>query len=326
MESLRDSVAKLDQLKLAGIISEAEYTNLKRELIDNFISVPAGGDRAPAALASRGHPYTSPASWPVYRVVPPQGMVLEQPTVSGWYSNDKNVKVQPLPEDTTEDDIRAVFGTFGEITTVALKGGYAYVNFKTRQAARAAVAAPKQSLLFGGTPVLVTPEKPKGMYGSPMLAYAGYPGYDAELGFGLQRRGKGRGHPKGPPIPKNERRVLLVTFMELTGPPPTTEQLYEYCCPYGTVVRISLVSKPDREQALIQFAEPDAAQAALDGLNQYSLGYCKLDVQWGRHLELTFKTSDERNRDFVQFPPGQPPPPKWQQLEGDTRPGQAPLL
>eukprot|EP01012_Entosiphon_sulcatum_P029345 TRINITY_DN3573_c1_g2_i1.p1 TRINITY_DN3573_c1_g2~~TRINITY_DN3573_c1_g2_i1.p1 ORF type:complete len:505 (+),score=99.68 TRINITY_DN3573_c1_g2_i1:70-1584(+) len=117
--------------------------------------------------------------------------------------------------------------------------------------------------------------------------------------------------PDGP----YEKRVLLVSLPQY-APFPGIDALQQLFAPYGYVERISHISKPDREQALVQFSDATAAQAVLDTFNGVSLGYCTLELQHARVKRLTFKANDERNRDFTlptdqtayAYPAGYPTP------------------
>lgn len=100
-------------------------------------------------------------------------------------------------------------------------------------------------------------------------------------------------------VPLQPGRVLLLTLVGLQGPFPGIDSIYEMFKIYGAVERISHISKPDREQCMIQFADPAAAASALAGLQDWNMGFCIFSLQIARTDALTFKQSDERNKDFT---------------------------
>lgn len=84
-------------------------------------------------------------------------------------------------------------------------------------------------------------------------------------------------------------RVLLLTLEGLDGPFPGLDAIYEMFKIYGTVERMSHISKPDREQCMIQFADPASAASALSGLQDWNMGFCVFNLQVARTDALTFQ-------------------------------------
>jgi|UniRef100_A0A6T2ENE2 hypothetical protein len=94
-------------------------------------------------------------------------------------------------------------------------------------------------------------------------------------------------------------RVLLLTLVGLQGPFPGLDSMYEMFKIYGRVERMSHITKPDREQCMIQFADAADAAKALAGLQDWNMGFCTFNLQVARTDALTFKNSDERNKDYT---------------------------
>ena len=61
-------------------------------------------------------------------------------------------------------------------------------------------------------------------------------------------------------------------------------------------------------QVLVQFATPFAADTAMKALSGRNVGVCRLLIQWSNVPELSFKRSDDRNRDYTTLPLLQPLP------------------
>ena len=94
-------------------------------------------------------------------------------------------------------------------------------------------------------------------------------------------------------------RVLLLTLVGLQGPFPGLDSLYEMFKIYGVVERMSHVTKPDREQCMVQFSDAASAASAMSGLQDWNMGFCTFNLQVARTDALTFKQSDDRNKDFT---------------------------
>ncbi|KAJ0065629.1 hypothetical protein NL108_014438, partial [Boleophthalmus pectinirostris] len=115
--------------------------------------------------------------------------------------------------------------------------------------------------------------------------------------------------PAAPP-PSAVLRVVVENMVCAPGA-VTMDTLYQVFSKFGTVLRIIVFTKNSQFQALLQYSDGQAAQAAkvlLDGQNLYS-GCCTLRISFSKLNTLDIKFNNERSRDFTRpdLPSGDAP-------------------
>jgi len=122
MESLQQSMTKLNKLQASGIITTAEYHSFRNNLLDRFVGQPSGPSPRRSSDMDKG-------------------TKLPEDPKGHLYRRSCTVKVQPLPTGTTKEILADALRQFGTIESVIVNSGepmYGYVNFTTPTAARAA--------------------------------------------------------------------------------------------------------------------------------------------------------------------------------------------
>uniref|UniRef100_A0AAV2KZ09 RRM domain-containing protein n=1 Tax=Knipowitschia caucasica TaxID=637954 RepID=A0AAV2KZ09_KNICA len=115
--------------------------------------------------------------------------------------------------------------------------------------------------------------------------------------------------PMAPP----SSSVLRVVVENMVCAPGavTMDTLYQVFSKFGTILRIIVFTKNSQFQALLQYSDGQAAQAAkvlLDGQNLYN-GCCTLRISFSKLTALDIKFNNERSRDFTRpdLPSGDTP-------------------
>lgn len=125
MESFKDAVQKLEQLRDGGFIAADEFENRKKELVDSYVTNPPGGASTAVAAYSGGFQFL------------PQQSKRSSPSTA-----QNIVKLRGLPFTATESDVINFFFGFQLDTTEPVKfqinaegkhSGICFVRFSTEQ-------------------------------------------------------------------------------------------------------------------------------------------------------------------------------------------------
>eukprot|EP00667_Euglena_gracilis_P016682 EG_transcript_17482 len=190
MENFNQQLEKLASLQSMGILTAEEYEQRRKKLVDDFVHNKPSAAPKPRAprLIGGGRPagfgyaaYAAPLGYSPYAAPvayggkgfggAPRGPYtnvggFSQPYGKGGRFSPYNrkprgpsnaVKVQPVPDGTTVDDLKAAFAVFGPVGLAVIKEGdprHAYVNFNTVEEAAAAAGA--QFVDLNGTSAAVT--------------------------------------------------------------------------------------------------------------------------------------------------------------------------
>jgi len=174
-----------------------------------------------------------------------------------------------LPPNCQQSEIEAVTGPYDSLEIVVLKDSkQAFVEFNAIENADRFLQVHGSSFHLRGRQVYVT--------------YSG------------------RQEIKRPEKDERPNNVLLATLFNVIYS-ITVDVLHQVFSRYGDVNKIVVFSKNNNTQALIQFADVQAATAAkvaLDGQNIYP-NCCKLRIVYSKMKDLNVKFNNDRTRDFT---------------------------
>eukprot|EP00668_Euglena_longa_P000904 GGOE01001090.1.p1 GENE.GGOE01001090.1~~GGOE01001090.1.p1 ORF type:complete len:315 (-),score=102.87 GGOE01001090.1:269-1165(-) len=189
MDHFNKQLEKLSSLQTMGILTAEEYEQRRKQLVDDFVHKPTVVTPKPAAARPpRARPmglaYTTyavpsfapPTTYHDDRLhghgkgfgTLPRGpytnVGFSQPICGARFSPyprkprgpSNAIKVQPIPDGTSIDDLKSVFSVYGSVIMAVIKEGdprHAYVNFNTVEEANAAAGA-KYIDLHGQTSVV----------------------------------------------------------------------------------------------------------------------------------------------------------------------------
>eukprot|EP00667_Euglena_gracilis_P016818 EG_transcript_17638 len=157
MANITQAVEKLNSLLQLGVITSEEFEQRRQKLVDEFVGGPTLGGAAvrPQRVAGRGAGPRRGAYGAVPQFMQPMLVYPQGPYGRGGgqrfapYSSkprgpSNSIKIQPVPEFATPEEVKDIFAPYGAISVALVKLGnphHGYVNFNTHQEAAAAVAA-----------------------------------------------------------------------------------------------------------------------------------------------------------------------------------------
>eukprot|EP00667_Euglena_gracilis_P015793 EG_transcript_16466 len=168
MANITQAVEKLSSLLQLGVITPEEFEQRRQKLVDQFVGGPTLGG-APVIRAQRppmrgaagprrgaygaAAPYMQLARVPGVAgpvVLMPRGPYVRggAPRFAPYSSKPKgpsnSIKISPVPDFATPEELKAIFAPYGAISAAIVKHNqpyHGYVNFTTHQEAATAVAA-----------------------------------------------------------------------------------------------------------------------------------------------------------------------------------------
>jgi len=291
--AVQTAVARLEELRALNIITEREYANRRAEIIDRALLATSskgakggkgrdgGWGKGVGGYVRGGGAYWQP-DWPAHTPGWPVGAKGSYSPSMGAADNPQSrvllatFKDAPFPG---HDAVAAHFATTASVEKIT------HVSKPDREQALVQVATVEEAVNC----VRVLNHSSASWCPDIDVQRARVP----ELTF-KTNDAKNKSY-----VALSPGRVLLLTLEGLQGPFPGLDALHTMFKIYGTVERMSHVSKPDREQCMIQFADPAAAASALTGLQGWNMGFCVFSIQVARTDALTFRQEDDRNKEFT---------------------------
>lgn len=173
-------------------------------------------------------------------------------------ANFTNVFVKNLSEDVTDDELKNIFGKFGEITSAVLsKGedgkskGFGFVNFSTHEAAQLAV----ESL------------NDKEINGKVIYAGRAQSRYERQLELKSKHEAKRMEH-----LTKYHGVNLYVKNLEDSI---DSDKLREVFAPFGTITSARVMTDDQQKSrgfGFVCYSSPDEANRAISEMHQHMLG------------------------------------------------------
>eukprot|EP00993_Chasmostoma_nieuportense_P001158 NODE_2063_length_1289_cov_33.479346_g1963_i0.p1 GENE.NODE_2063_length_1289_cov_33.479346_g1963_i0~~NODE_2063_length_1289_cov_33.479346_g1963_i0.p1 ORF type:complete len:389 (+),score=80.02 NODE_2063_length_1289_cov_33.479346_g1963_i0:52-1218(+) len=197
MQSVQQGISKLDALLATGLITQSEYQKRREALLDQFMgqapSASVAHGFAPPMIGGMGMARGKGMGMARGMAMAGKGMMrggmrgaggLRQPHYAPYTpsGDTTSIKLQPLNDTHTAEQVAAAMAVFGEVRNVCIKSNglpiYGFVNFNSTEAARAAVAA--KAVDLEGWKAQVTPAKKQiidaapsaglGIFNLPMVA------------------------------------------------------------------------------------------------------------------------------------------------------------
>ncbi|XP_055021182.1 polypyrimidine tract-binding protein 1b isoform X2 [Boleophthalmus pectinirostris] len=223
----------------------------------------------------------------------------------GVGSPSRVLHIRRLPTDVTETDVISLGLPFGDVTNLLMlkAKNQAFLEMRSEDAAESMVA-------YYSTVLPVVRNQPVHVQFSnhKELKTDNSPNQERAQAA-LRALSSSHLDPAAPP-PSAVLRVVVENMVCAPGA-VTMDTLYQVFSKFGTVLRIIVFTKNSQFQALLQYSDGQAAQAAkvlLDGQNLYS-GCCTLRISFSKLNTLDIKFNNERSRDFTRpdLPSGDAP-------------------
>ncbi|XP_033820808.1 polypyrimidine tract-binding protein 1b isoform X1 [Periophthalmus magnuspinnatus] len=220
-------------------------------------------------------------------------------------SPSRVLHIRRLPTDVTETDIIGLGLPFGDVTNLLMlkAKNQAFLEMSSEDAAQNMVEYYSSMLpVVRSQPVHVQFSNHK------ELKTDNSPNQERAQAA-LRALSSSHLDPAVPP-PSAVLRVVVENMVCAPGA-VTMDTLYQVFSKFGTVLRIIVFTKNSQFQALLQYSDGQAAQAAkvlLDGQNLYN-GCCTLRISFSKLTALDIKFNNERSRDFTRpdLPSGDTP-------------------
>ncbi|KAJ0032712.1 hypothetical protein NQD34_002793 [Periophthalmus magnuspinnatus] len=220
-------------------------------------------------------------------------------------SPSRVLHIRRLPTDVTETDVIGLGLPFGDVTNLLMlkAKNQAFLEMSSEDAAQNMVEYYSSMLpVVRSQPVHVQFSNHK------ELKTDNSPNQERAQAA-LRALSSSHLDPAVPP-PSAVLRVVVENMVCAPGA-VTMDTLYQVFSKFGTVLRIIVFTKNSQFQALLQYSDGQAAQAAkvlLDGQNLYN-GCCTLRISFSKLTALDIKFNNERSRDFTRpdLPSGDTP-------------------
>lgn len=226
---------------------------------------------------------------------------LDQSQISG---PSRVVHIRSLPPDVSESDVVQLGIPFGKMTNVLLlkQKNQAFLEFNDESAANTMVnyhqTTPAQVHLKS---VYVQFSNHKELKTDQAHAFQNATAQAALQAAQAVMHGNGE---------EVRTKTTLRVIVENMVYPVTIEVLYQIFSKFGKVLKMIIFTKNNTFQALIQFADPIAANTAKLSLDQQNIynGCCTLKIDYSKLSNLNVKFNNDKSRDFTNpnLPSGDP--------------------